>query len=97
MYTTKKLLAALKKKVKSDTGTDSIYRIAKTLNVARPTIDKWDQGATMGDENAIKIALFLKIDPELIIASLHAERAKGSESYPYLCNLVQRVETHLAA
>lgn len=92
MYTSKKLLNELKKELKKNEQSYTIYGIAKRLEVARPTIDRWAQGRTMDDENAIKIAEFLNIDPAYVIACIHAERAKGSDSYATWEKILEKFE-----
>ena len=97
MLTTKKLLSDIKKKIKKEYGKATVYRIAKELDVSRPTVDRWEEGKTVYDENAIKIAVYLNLDPEYVIACMHAERAKGTEAYPFLVRLAERAKPPVAA
>ena len=98
MLTTRKLLSAVRKELKKDGGPDTIYRVAKVLQIARPTVDNWDAGKTvMDDNNTLKIAVFLNIDPEYTLACIHAERAKNTDAYPFLQRLAARAKPEIAA
>lgn len=93
MHTAKKLLKALQNKFKKNNQTSTIYAIAKRLEVSRQTCHKWEQGGRMDDENAIKIALFLDLDPKEVLLSIQAERAKGSDSYEIWKAIMKDFET----
>lgn len=97
MYTTKKLLSEVKKRVKKEYGKATVYRLAKVVGVSRRTIDNWEMGRTMDDENAVKIALFLGLDPEYILACITAERCENTAAAEVWRGIVQRLEHPIAA
>ena len=98
MLTTQKLYRMAAKSIKKKRGSDSNYRIAKELEVSEGTARRWRDGATMDDENATKIAVFLNLDPAYVLACINAERAKDSASYPLWQIVAERVKsTDIAA
>ena len=80
--TTIELLEALKRHFATDNGEPaSDYRIAKILKVSTPTVSTWRTGRSyIGDEFALKFSEILELDPEFVLASLHAERAARAQN-----------------
>ena len=55
----------------------SYYRIAQNLGIGQSTISHYKKGTRFfDDETAIKVAEYLDINPEIVLADIHAERAK---------------------
>jgi hypothetical protein len=76
MKTTVEFLDALKAK----TGAGSDYRIAKILNVTTSCIGNYRSGRSkFDDKTALKVASILDIEPGVVMAACHAERAKSEE------------------
>lgn len=74
MNTTLKLINALKAK----TGAVSDYDLAKKMGITRAAISNYQTGKRIfDDETAIKVASMLEIDPSMVLASIHIERAKS--------------------
>ncbi len=66
--------------VKSKTGTASDYAVANVLGVTRAAVSKWRNGHDfLGVDSAIKVAKILEIDSGIVIAAVHAERAKSDQ------------------
>lgn len=64
--------------VKSKTGAASDYQLAKILGITQQAVSSLRVKRTfIGDETAIKVAELLEIDPGIVIAAVHAERAKS--------------------
>lgn len=64
--------------VKAKTGAASDYQLAKILSVSQQAVSKWrTKKDFLGDETAIKVAELLEIDSGIVIAAVHAERAKS--------------------
>lgn len=64
--------------LKARKGGISDYAVAKILGVTQQTISKYRVGKDyLGDSTAIRVAELLEIEPAIIIASVHAERAKS--------------------
>lgn len=63
--------------IKAKTGAASDYAVAKILDVKTQTISVWRNGkGGMSDETALKVASILDIEPFIVLAAVHAERAK---------------------
>lgn len=63
--------------VKAKTGAVSDYQLAKILNVTRAGISSYRMKRSyFDDEMCLKVASILEIEPFLVLASIHAERAK---------------------
>lgn len=63
--------------VKSLTGKDSAYAVAKQLGANHQSACNWrDARTTMDDFYAMKAALQLGLDPDYVLACLAAERAQ---------------------
>lgn len=64
--------------VKSKTGAESDYQLAKVLGVTRGGISSYRTGRTFFDDKmAVKVAGVLGIDAGIVLAAAHAERAKS--------------------
>lgn len=73
MQTTNEYLDA----VKAKTGAASDYALAKILNVTHSRISNYRTGySKMDDYLALQVAQILEIEPFIVMASIHAERAK---------------------
>lgn len=92
MFTSKKLMAKAARKIKNKDNIESISGLSRELEVTRATIHRWQRGYTMDDDNALKIAYFLKLDPDYVLACIHAERAIDTESYPTWQRIAERVK-----
>lgn len=92
MLTTRKLLDLARQTIAQRYPSSTNYRIAKVLDVTRPTVDRWQRVATMDDANTIKLAVFLDIDPAYALACINAERAKSATTAAAWRAIVQRVE-----
>lgn len=65
---------------KGQLGPASDYRISKLLGVRGSTISAYRvRGTTFDDTTALKVAKLLDLDPILVLADMHAERAKNAE------------------
>lgn len=72
MTTSTELLNALKAKL----GVASDYALAQKLGLTRGAISHYQTGRRVfDDETALKAASILEIDPALVLAMVHAERA----------------------
>lgn len=66
--------------LKARNGGISDYAVAKILGVTHQTISKYRVGKDyLGDSTAIRVAQLLEIDPAIIVAAMHAERAKSED------------------
>ncbi len=73
MHTTCEFLDA----VKARHALQSDYALAKTLGVTHQMTSGYRAGKVfLGDSTAIKVANLLEIDPAIVIAAVHGERAK---------------------
>lgn len=55
----------------------SDYAVAKVLNTTRATVSTYRTGRhTFDDATALRVAELLGIDPQRVVADMHAERAK---------------------
>jgi len=88
MQTTQDFLDAVKSKV----GIESDYKLAQTLDVSRAAISKYrNNGDSLSDETALKVASVLEIEPIMVIAAIHAEKAKTEETKKVWSALLQRL------
>ena len=63
--------------LKAKTGAASDYALAKKLDMTRSAISNYQNGRRiLDDETAVKVASMLEIDPSIVLASIHIERAK---------------------
>lgn len=66
--------------VKTAHGLTSDYQLSKFLGVTHQSVSLSMAGKTfLGDETAIKVADALKIDPAIVLAAVHFERAKKAQ------------------
>lgn len=64
--------------VKARHGLKSDYSLAPLLGITRSAVSKFRSGKDFfGDSTAIRVAELLEIDPAIVLASVHAERAKS--------------------
>ncbi len=88
MNTAKNYLDALKAK----TGATSDYKLAQILGVTRAQISKYRNGYdAFSDEMCLKVAKILEVDPYLMLASSHAERAKNKDEKSAWTALFERL------
>lgn len=86
LMTTLELLDALK----SLNGNASDYRVAQILKVKPNTVSSWRHGRSFfDDEVCFRVADQLGIQPEYVVACVHAERSKTPQA--------RTVWTHIAA
>ncbi len=72
MLTTVELLAA----ARAAHGIPSNYRLARVLNVSDKSIQRWNTGKnTPDDAMASRLAEMAGLDPDSVVAAMHAERA----------------------
>lgn len=63
--------------IKTKRGGISDYQLAKVLGVSQQTVSRYRVGKDfLGDSTAIRVAELLEIDSGIVIAAVHAERAK---------------------
>jgi hypothetical protein len=92
MLTSIQILDLLKEKFGSD------YRTAKEMEIAQPKLSKIrNSNAIMNDEQGLKAAQILGLEPEFIISSLVAERSKASPAYSILQKIADKFEPKAAA
>lgn len=66
--------------VKARHGLPSDYALAKKLGVTHQMISRYRTGKELlGDLSAIKVASLLEIDSGIVMAAVHAERAKSDQ------------------
>lgn len=81
MLTTQTLVSRASKQVKTRLGKDSVSQLARDLSVSRATINRWKEGKTMEDSNAVNIAVFLDLNPDYVLACIAGERNRGTPEY----------------
>lgn len=83
---------------KAAQGLTSDYKLAKFLGVTQQSVNNYRQGKSfLCDETAIKVADCLGIYPALVLANIHAERAKGEVEKRAWQDLVKRLGGTAAA
>lgn len=70
METTNSMLDALKVKL----NLRSDYALAKYLGVTTVSMSRWRSGGSLSDDNAIRVARMLGMNPAYALACIHAER-----------------------
>lgn len=76
--------------LKSLNNNASDYRIAQILNVNKAAVSKWrNSKGFFEDEVCFRVAELLSMQPEYVVACVHAERSKTPQA--------RMVWTHLAA
>lgn len=67
--------------LKSLNSNASDYRIAQILNVNKSAVSKWRVGRSgFDDETAVRVAELSGLQPEYVLACVHAERAKTDQA-----------------
>lgn len=92
MHLSRFLLEALIEEYKKQNKSCTVYALAKRLEVARPTIDRWKKGGGMSDDTAVLIAKFLNLDPKKVLLRNQYERSKTNTDIQdiwkeIICNL----------
>lgn len=82
--------------IKSLTGKDSAYSVAKFLEATPVSARNWRDGKTMDDNNARKAAIALGLNPEYVIACIHAERVENSNSDSEIVAIWRHIALRLA-
>jgi hypothetical protein len=78
--------------VKARHSVPSHYALAKKLGCTHQTVSKYRlRKDFLGDSTAIKVAELLEIDPAIVIASAHAERAKKDDERAAWESIVRRL------
>lgn len=78
--------------IKAAHGLTSDYQLAKFLGLTQSSISLSMSGRTyLGDETAIKVAEALKIDPAIVMASVHYERAKKEQEKAVWRGILERL------
>ena len=94
MKTTCKFLDA----VKARRGLASDYALAPVLGVTRSAVSRYRQGKDFfSDSAAIRCAELLEIDPAVVIACVHAERAKAAPEKALWESIAERLGGAAAA
>jgi len=77
MVTIEQLLTA----AKSGAGIPSNYRLARVMGVSDNTLNRWQHARSLPDDiTAAKLAEMAGMDPDFVVASMHAARAaEGTE------------------
>ena len=66
--------------VKARHSIESDYKLAKLMGVGQQTISNYrNRKSTMDDSMVLKVANLLEEDPGIVLAAVHAERAKRPE------------------
>lgn len=92
MNTTLDYLEAVKQKLKKGDEEVSDYRLAKELEISRAAVSKYkNKGDTLSEETAMKVASILEIEPIVVLAAIHAEKAKTAEIKAAWRGLVERL------
>lgn len=66
--------------VKVRLGLTSDYQLAKALGLSKQAVSKLQAGSsTFDDSTALKVATILQVDPAIVIAASHGERARSPE------------------
>ena len=78
--------------VKSRRGVISDYQLAKIIGVSQQTVSRYRVGKDyLGDSTAIRVAELLEIDPAIVVAAAHAERAKKPEERRVWEGIIQKL------
>lgn len=69
------------------------YRVARMLEVSPQAVQHWrNKGGIMKDETAVKAAELLGLPAEVILSSIHLERARGTRAFDPLQKIYDMVE-----
>ena len=78
--------------VKARHGIESDYQLAKKLGFTPQMVSRYRVGKDqLSDSAAIKVANLLEIDPAIVLASVHAERAKAPEEKAAWTTILERL------
>ena len=84
--------------VKAKTGAASDYAVAPILGITRSAVSRYRNGHDFfSDEMALKVASILDIDPGLVVAAVHAERAKNDQEKAVWINIFEKLGGMAAA
>ncbi len=97
MYTAHSLYVLVKKAVKKRYGVDTNYQIHKVLDVSQTTVKRWEDGKTMDANSARKIAIFLNLNPQSVMAWCAAEAEKDEDTKQEWIALATAIENSKAA
>lgn len=90
MQTTKQLLDRAKKAQ----GIESDYKLAQTLGVVQTAVTNWRSGRSHpDDERAARLAELAGQSAEIVVAELHAERAKTPETRQLWMRMAMQLRT----
>lgn len=88
MQTTNDFLDMLKSRL----GLASDYALSKFLGCGQSRISNYRNGRShLGDEEALLMAELLEIDPAYILATVHAERAKGEVQKRVWADIIKKI------
>ncbi len=79
--------------IKSRYNLPSDYAVHKLLNVTHQQIANYRKGKSlMGDEAALKAAELLELEPDYLLACLHAERSSDAEVSKVWAGLAEKLK-----
>lgn len=85
----RELLAA----VRTRQGLGSNYRLARELGISDKTVQRWNVGAnTPDDVTAARLAELAGLDPDSVVASMHAQRAANDQERSLWERIARRLE-----
>jgi hypothetical protein len=94
MLTTRELLAA----VKAAQAIPSNYALARVLGVPENTVANWHTGRNLpSDEWSAKLAALARLDPDHVVACVHAERAQNDDVRALWTRIAKRLQATAAA
>lgn len=94
MLTTRELLA----QVRHAQGLPSNYALARALGFSEKSIQRWNTGAhTPDDETAARLAELAGLDPDAVVAAMHAERAQSEGERQRWHRIAERLRSATAA
>lgn len=75
---------------KTETRTD--YAVAKLIGCRPQAVCNWKSSRhIMGDDIGLKAAQLLDLPPDYVIASLHAERTKGTDLFAVWSSMAEQL------
>jgi plasmid maintenance system antidote protein VapI len=78
--------------VKAKTGAVSDYSLAQKLEITRAAVSKYrNNRSNLDDETCLKVARILGIDAGIVLAAIHAERAKSVDEKSAWTALFERL------
>lgn len=70
----------------------SDYALAKKIGLSQQAVGKYRKfGTSFDDTTALRVASLLKIEPAVVVASAHAQRAKTPEEKTVWATIYQRL------